>query len=225
MSLATATVQLDDLLRGRGVFATLARFAGQVGWLLGATVVFGLLYGAVMGTFTGIGHGRPLQILYSAVKAPMLLLATFALCLPSFFVIASVAGLREDFAASLKALLTGQACNAILLAALAPVTALFYLTTRHHDEALLFNAAVFAVATLAGQRRVARHYRPLIRRNRRHRPMLYLWYVLYAFVGVQMAWVLRPFIGSPGMETTFFRRQAWGNAYVVLAKLIAGLLG
>jgi hypothetical protein len=109
------------------------------------------------------------------------------------------------------------------LAALAPLTALFYFCTSDHNEALLFNAAMFGLSTLASQRMILRHYRPLIRRNRRHRGMQYLWYFLYALVGVQMAWVLRPFIGSPGSETTFFRKEAWGNAYIVLAQLIAGL--
>lgn len=218
-----AAGKVADLLRGRGLFATAADFGRQVRWLLAFVLVFGLTYGAVMGTFTGIGHGRPLQVLYSAVKVPMLLLATCALCLPSFFVINSAAGLRDDFAEALKAVVSAQAGNAILLAALAPITALFYFCTADHADALLFNAGVFGVSTLTSQRLIARCYRPLIRRNRRHRWMLYLWYVLYAFVGVQMAWVLRPFIGTPGMETTFLRRHAWGNAYVVLATLIAGL--
>ena len=31
-----------------------------------------------------------------------------------------------------------------------------------------------------------------------------------------MAWVLRPFIGSPSSPVNFFRREAWGNAYVEL---------
>jgi hypothetical protein len=40
--------------------------------------------------------------------------------------------------------------------------------------------------------------------------------LIYAFVGIQMGWVLRPFIGQPGVPTTFFRPGAWGNAYVEL---------
>ena len=45
------------------------------------------------------------------------------------------------------------------------------------------------------------------------------WLLLYAFVGIQTAWVLRPFIGYPGRPTQFFRDNAWGNAYVWLAKM------
>jgi len=35
-----------------------------------------------------------------------------------------------------------------------------------------------------------------------------------------MGWVLRPFIGDPTQPTRFFRVEAWGNAYEIVAKLI-----
>jgi len=37
--------------------------------------------------------------------------------------------------------------------------------------------------------------------------------VVFAFVGTQMAWSLRPFVGSPGREFSLFRQQE-GNFYV-----------
>lgn len=37
------------------------------------------------------------------------------------------------------------------------------------------------------------------------RTVFRVWVVVYAVVGAQMGWVLRPFIGAPGMEFTFFR--------------------
>jgi len=43
-----------------------------------------------------------------------------------------------------------------------------------------------------------------------------LWVFLYAFVGIQMGWVLRPFIGDPGQRPTFLRSESWGNAYVIV---------
>ena len=46
--------------------------------------------------------------------------------------------------------------------------------------------------------------------------MLWGWLGVYAFVGIQMGWVLRPFIGQPGVPVTFFREGVWGNAYVVV---------
>ena len=50
-----------------------------------------------MGTFGGLHGDRPLQLLYSALKVPLLLLVTFCLSLPSFFVLNTILGVRADF--------------------------------------------------------------------------------------------------------------------------------
>ena len=63
-------------------------------------------------------------------------------------------------------------------------------------------------------------YRPLIERDPRHRWLLRTWIILYAFVGIQMGWNLRPFIGAPDEPVRFFREGAWENAYVVVARML-----
>ena len=69
-----------------------------------------------------------------------------------------------------------------------------------------------------------RYYVPLVRRDKRHRVMMYFWLFLYMFVAIQMAWIMRPFIGNPNLGVSFFREGAWGNAYVEVARLIASAL-
>jgi hypothetical protein len=54
--------------------------------------------------------------------------------------------------------------------------------------------------------------------------MLRAWLVLYVFVGIQMGWILRPFIGEPARPTQFFREEGWSNAYVVVMEMIWGVL-
>ena len=195
--------------------------AGRLRWLLILLVTCGPFYGAVMGSYSGLAPGRFPQLLYSGLKVPLLLLATFLLCLPSFFVINTIAGLREDFGRVLRALVATQSCVTVVLASLAPFTVVWYLSNRDYQLALLFNALMFGVASLAAQVVIRRYYGPLIRRSVRHRQLLRAWFLLYAFVGIQMAWVLRPFIGDPNQPVAFFRSGAWGNAYVVVARLLA----
>ena len=211
---------IDDFLRGRGAFAIDAPLPHRLRWLVLWVVACGLFYGVVMGTYTGLAPHRLHQLLYSGVKVPLLLLATFGLCLPSFFVVNTVAGLREDFGQALRAVVAAQSCVTIVLASLAPFTMVWYLSSTDYQSVILFNAVMFGVATAAAQVVVRRYYAPLIRRSPRHRQLLRFWFVLYAFVGIQMAWVLRPFIGDPHQPVEFFRSGAWGNAYVVLANLI-----
>lgn len=193
-----------------------------LGWrpLAAAIVVGGLTYGAVMGAYGGIFGERSLQVLYSAVKVPLLLLVTFVITLPSFFVLNTLLGLRSDFPRVLRALLVTQAALAVVLASFAPYTALWYASSGDYDGAQLFNLAMFAAASFTAQAVLRRMYRPLIARSPKHRLMLFAWLGVYAFVAVQMAWVLRPFIGAPDVPTRFFREDAWSNAYIVVARLI-----
>lgn len=183
-------------------------------------LAFGFVNGAVMGSFGVLGGGHVGQMVYSGLKVPMLLLITFGLCLPSFFVINSLLGLRNDFGHALHSLLLTQASIAIALSALSPITALWYVSDGDYHRAILVNASLFFLASLIGQLILRRSYRPLVKSNRRHQRMMQLWLILYATVGIQMGWVLRPFIGSPSDELHFFRQEAWSNAYLVVWRLV-----
>jgi hypothetical protein len=222
---ATATPLLlrraDQLLRpGR------ARLEFPPRTLLALIVLFGLVYGAMMGLFNAPGEPpRALQSLYSSVKVPMLLLLTFALALPSFYVLNMLLGVAGDFREALRALLATQAGLTVVLASLGPFTLVFYASTTNYDAAILFNAAMFGAASLAAQRLLKRFYAPLILRNPRHRTLVRVWILLYAFIGIQMGWVLRPFIGHPDSDTTFFRAGAWGNAYVEVWDKVVDVAG
>jgi len=183
-------------------------------------VLGGFFYGAVMGAYGGFTGARLLQVLFSAIKVPLLVLASFALTLPSFFVLNTLLGLRKDFPQALRALVATQAAMAIVLAAMAPYTAVWYCSTGHYQHATLFNGVMFAIACLAASWPLRRRYQPLITRNPRHRSMLVAWLLLYVFVAIQMAWILRPFIGDPDRPTTFFREDTWGNAYLIVGRLV-----
>lgn len=213
----------DDVLRGQRSHAPAARTLVR---LLVLLLVFGVVYGAVMGSFGGVIGRRALQPVYSGVKVPLLLLVTFALSLPSFFVLNTLLGVRDDFADVLRGLVTTQAALTIILASLAPLTAFWYASSGDYRQALAFNALAFGVASIAAQILLRRWYRPLVARNARHRVLMRFWIVIYAFVGIQMAWVLRPFVGHPRGPTHFFRYgAAWGNAYEHVADTIWQAMG
>ena len=94
--------------------------------LIVVIAVFSITYGLVMGSFSIDGHIRGKQMVYSATKIPLLLLATFAISLPSFFVLNTLLGVRDDFRAALRAVAATQACLAIVLTSLSPLTAVWY---------------------------------------------------------------------------------------------------
>ena len=215
---------VDDLLRGRGRFDENAPATGRLKLLVCMVVVFGAFYGAVMGSFNVSTPGHWPLMIYAAAKVPVLLLATFLICLPSFFVINALVGLRTDWLRSLSAVVATQASLTIVLASLAPVVFFFYLSDVTYEAALVLNGIAFAAAAGSAQIVTMRTYRPLIAADPRHRAMLYVWFFLYIFVGTQMAWMLRPFVGDPKVGAAFFREGAWGNAYVVVLKLVGRTL-
>ena len=212
--------QADAVLRSTPNAGANEPGARSLAQCLGFVMLFGCVYGAVMGSFGGLGEGRAWQVVYSAVKVPLLLMLTFLLSLPSFFVLNTLLGLRADFGDVLHALVLTQAALTIVLASLTPYTLFWYASTGGYSEAILFNAFLFAIASAGAQGMLRRLYRPLIARNAGHRALLRIWLVLYAFVGIQMGWMLRPFVGHPGIPPRFFREDVLGNAYVFIAQLI-----
>ncbi|MET8120424.1 hypothetical protein [Micromonospora sp. NPDC005189] len=73
-----------------------------------------------------------------------------------------------------------------------------------------------------------RHWdeRPARRGEPTQRPasmtLLYIWILLFGFVGTQLAWTLRPFFGDPGQDFSFFR-SIDGNFYAEILRTIANL--
>lgn len=230
----------DGLLRGDRWPTESPRPVAALATLIGLLLLFGGLYGGVMGTFglTGaafsgmdatveaiLGERVRWQVAYSATKVPLLLTLSFVISLPSFFVLNTLLGLRGDFVQAVRALVATQAGLSVILASLAPVTVLWYASSDNYQAAVLFNGVMFAVASLGAQWLLRRFYRPLIAKDPRHRWLLSIWVVLYSFVAIQMAWVLRPFVGYPGSPVQFFREEVWDNAYVIIAETIWQVLG
>lgn len=196
----------------------LARGRPRAGLAVAAVLVGGAAYGACMGSYAG----RPVQVIYSATKVPILIGLTAALALPGFFVLNTLLGLRADWPRALRAVARSQAAVAVSLGSLAPLVLVWYSAGVRYHAATLFSGGAFLLASLAAQWRLRRAYRPLIARDRRHRLMLAAWLGVYVFVGIQLAWVLRPFVGDPAAPPAFFREGEWGNAYVALAGVVRG---
>ncbi len=182
------------------------------------------LYGLAMGSYD-LSAARAPYAIYAAVKLPLMITATTALCLPGFFALTSVLGLRADLRASIRAILCGQAAFAITLASLAPVTLLAYVSGISARGALLTSGVMFAVSTLVAQAMMWARYRPLVARAPRHLALLGYWLVAYVFVGIQMGWMLRPFVGTSGVAPTFLRDEPFSNAYIVVWRLISRAAG
>ncbi len=207
------------LLHARGGFAPGARPV-PLARLAGLVLLSAVLHGAVMGSL----GGRPAGCAYAALKLPLLLSGSVALCLPNFYVVNVLLGLRRDFPDAVRAILAAQGSLALALAAQSPVLALYYLSGVRYAEALFLNGVLFALAALAAQLMLARHYRWLLARDARHRIALVLWFALYVFVAIKLGWILRPFVGDPRLPPSLWRPEPWAeNPYTNLFWTAVGI--
>ena len=68
---------------------------------------------------------------------------------------------------------------------------------------------------------------PLPRRPRPplSRRIFGVWLVIYGVVGAQMGWVLRPFVGAPGLEFEWFRGHRESNFFAAFFEALGKLFG
>lgn len=220
--------------RGPGSDSGSANLSSSMGLLplvqvLKIVFVCGPMYGAAMGAYAYVVGQRTLweqlpQLIYSGIKVPLLIVMTVVIALPSFFVINTLLGLRDDFRESLRAIVSAQAGLTIILASLFPFALFSYVSfsplSFSYSLAILVNAAMFALASISAQVLLRGYFQKLINRNPRHRWMVRMWVFVYAFVGIQAAYVLRPFVGNPQIPPTFLRRESFENAYVKIVELV-----
>jgi hypothetical protein len=135
-------------------------------------------------------------------------------------------GSRLHFAQVLALVLSSLALSAILLAAVVPVTAFFLFTGANYYFLSLLHATVVLGAGLVGM--VALHEGLALACEqrgvypRKAMAIMKAWAVLFAFVGIQMAWNLQPFVGDRGQPFQLFRHNE-GNFYTAVVYSVGKL--
>jgi hypothetical protein len=162
---------------------------------LGTLLLLGGLYGGVAGAYSG-----PLQAVASAAKLPFLFLATFAVCFPAFYVVQVLVGSRLRLLQVVVLVTSALALTAVVLAAFVPVPAFFLITGANYYFQHLLHIVIVGAAGIFGMYALHDGLTTICERRgvypRKAITIMRLWAVLFAFVGIQMAWNLRPFLGD-----------------------------
>lgn len=175
------------------------------------------LYGAVL----GLWHG-PRLALYDAVKLPLVLLLTSALTVGFAWIAAAVLGLPLRFGQVAVLTFLALAVASLLLASLVPVAWFFNLSAPEptpeartaHNLLYLLHTAFVGACGLAGTVALWRAMHRIDAPQRTLRLVYAVWVAAFALVGGEVAWVLRPFVGSVYMPVQFLRPDAFdGNVY------------
>jgi len=199
--------------------------------VLFATIV---LCGAAYGASLGSWHSARLS-LYAAVKVPLMMLATAAITALFNWIVAAMLGLplrlRQTFALSLVPL----AIATIVAASLAPVGYFFAASLPPpspsqqtlHNLLYLTHTILIAGAGITGTSFLRRILAEVCGGGPRATRIYVLWLATYAFVGGEVAWALRPFIGSVYLPVVFLRADALhGNVYeFIFTDIVPHLFG
>ena len=215
-------IGVHEFLTRSGTRGELSRLRGPLVPLVIAGA--GGMYGGVMAAFGGFNGDRLWMVLFGALKVPLLFSATLLLAIPCFYLLNILLGVGADFRRVWRALIDFQISVAVQLAALAPVTLLLNVVESDYRVAQAWSTLMFALASWNARRGLLRSYADLEQRNIVHRSLRGVWLILYAFIGIQMAWDLRPFVGNPELGVTFFRDDI-GTAFVEVPRVLFEAIG
>jgi hypothetical protein len=218
---------IEKILRNRRYFFVEIRdgveLRAKMRAMLISSIAFFALYGAVMGSTHSLW-----QALSSAVKLPILFLATLFVCAPTLYFFNVLYGSNQSLTQNVVLILTAITVTAVLLLSFAPITLFFLLTTGHYQFFKLLNVIIFTVSGSMGIIFLSQGMRIVSAGGQTgdsaRRWVLRLWMIVYAFVGSQMAWTIRPFIGAPSIDFELFR-QLGGNFYTNIFASMGEILG
>lgn len=223
----------QDLLRGAdGLLAEVTAGRALMRSWLGLCLVMiaaSAVYGAVLGSW----HGTRLAV-YVACKLPLVLLLTSAATVPFSWTGAALLGLPLRLGQVAVLTFLALAAGSLLLGSLAPVAALFILSApppgtearTAHNLLYLLHTGFVGGSGLVGTAVLWRGMRGL-GSKRTVRAVCLVWIAAFALVGGEIAWVLRPFVGSVYKPVVFLRGDALdGNVYeFVFTDILPHLLG
>ncbi len=315
---------IERILRDRaGIWQQIVEEKGLrrlTGQMLSSSAISLALYGAVLGFNFG-----PLQALSSAVKLPLLFLATLAICLPTLYLFNLVFGARLSVLQAVTLIMVSITVTSVLTLAFAPISLFFLITANNYSFFKLLNVCILILTALVGLKFLTAGMRTLNYHHEReafaeqhaalaaataaevrqrelvlaggagesavtapvsapvpataaatttanggdgsppapqalpalaphlqqahhlqhpqhlqhpHHPqqaipgqrpasmtLLYIWILLFGFVGTQLGWTLRPFFGSPGEDFAVFRNldgTFYGDIFATIARVLTG---
>jgi hypothetical protein len=204
-----------DALSAWSEFWNVRRFALHI-----AIIVLGAgCYGAAMGWWRD-----PQQALYVAIKFPLIILLTTLGNTLINGMLAPLLGLNIPFRQSFSAIIMSFTITAAILGAFSPLIAFMVwnappmsVQPASIPAYNLIKLTHVAVITFAGTMGNARLFQLLVKLGGSRTialRVLFAWLAGNLFLGSQLSWILRPFIGLPSLPVEFLRPNAFhGNFY------------
>ncbi|MCK6586351.1 MAG: hypothetical protein L6Q76_02090 [Polyangiaceae bacterium] len=211
---------LNQLLRAPGEIASNCRRDKDIRTIaltsIAAIIAGAAAFGGVIGSFRG-----GVQIVYGALKVPLAIMATLALCAPAFHALAAVLGRPWPMRSILSLALAAAARSSLVLLAFAPALWLALDCGMSYHAAALLASFAYALAGLAALGVLVRGIG-----SGDGRVLTALAFVAMFFaVGGQTAWILRPYLVRPKAQDIPFLRAREGGFSDALVTSMRSAMG
>ncbi len=192
---------VDELLRDRGRFLHRIAETDELTVIARTMLLTILVCAAGFGATLGLSHGG-WQILFAAMKLPLAVLFTACLASPALSALRSAMDGQTDVRGDFALVLGSLALGSTVLAGLAPLFVLAWLVGLGYHVTILLT---FVACSVAGAATLQLFRRGLAQAGRVSRLVLVTTMLVFALVGAQMSWTLRPFLAHPSGQVTFLR--------------------
>jgi hypothetical protein len=176
--------------------------------------IFTFLYGVVMGSYHSF-----LQSVAAGLKVTFLFYSAILICFPSFYVIQQVLGSRLTLRQMVLIILSGFVLTSSIALSFAPIVILFQLTGGNYHFLQLLHVAIFVFSGIFGMKLMIDALKFACEKKdiypRTGVSVFRIWMIILAFVGIQIAWNLRPFLCNKTEEFKLFRKYE-GNFYTAI---------
>jgi len=180
------------------------------------------LYGLVMGCYSGF-----LQALTAGIKVPVLFLLSLLICFPAFFVLQFILGSKMLLSHMTIIILSGFVLTAAIMVSFAPIVVLFVLTGGNYYFLQLLHIAIFTVAGIFGMKTVLDALKYSCEQKNVYPKIgvevFRFWVVILAFVGIQLAWNLQPFLAEKAAGFALLKKYK-GNFYTAVIYSVQRLM-
>jgi len=183
---------------------------------LAATVAGSAVFGGVLGSFRG-----GWQIAYGAGKVPLALLATLALTVPAFYVLAAAFGRAWTMRTAVTVTLAAAARASLVLLAAAPVLWLGVSWGFSYHVTTVAAAMAYGLAGLAALGVLLRSLANGLRGLAAASALV----AVFVAVGGQTAWILRPYLGRPSQTVIPLIRESEGSFADAVMTSVASAVG
>ena len=176
--------------------------------------VFSIIYGIVMGSYNGFT-----QSMITGLKIPSLIFLSLLVCFPALYVIQYMIGSTMTIYQMANIILSGFFVFSTIALSFGPIVIFFMITSNNYAFLKLLHVAIFAFSGIFAVKTIVTGLTYSCEKKNIYPKLgmkiFKIWVVILAFVSSQLAWNLRPFVGSQELPFELFRAHE-SNFYVAV---------